>query len=153
MSQPRFRPNVTVACVVEAQGQYLLVEEQINGETRYNQPAGHLEPGESLVQACRRELREETGLDREPEGLVRIQQWLAPDGTPFVRFTFCLSLPRPLETQPQDPQIAACHWLTRHEIIQRQSALRSPLVLASVEAYEQGAYAPLTLLDDQLAAD
>ncbi len=153
MSQARYRPNVTVACVVAAQDRYLLVEERIDGLARFNQPAGHLEPNESLVQACARELWEETGLTATPDGLVRIHQWCAADGTQFLRFTFALRLKAPLPVHPRDPQILACHWLTREAIEQLGDALRSPLVLASIEDFEQRPLTPLTLLDDRLTTN
>nr|WP_281497784.1 NUDIX hydrolase [Ferrimonas balearica] len=147
----RYKPNVTVACVVNHHDRYLLVEEQIAGQVRLNQPAGHLEPNESLVQACARELAEETGIQRQPDHLLRIHQWQAPDGTQFVRFSFSLTLEAPLETAPQDPQIVACHWLTRAQIEARANQLRSPLVLSAIDDFESGRHYPLSLLDDRLA--
>ena len=62
----RYKPNTTVACVIEANGKYLLVEELIEGKIEYNQPAGHLEANESIIDACIREVKEETGLEIKP---------------------------------------------------------------------------------------
>lgn len=150
MSQPRYRPNVTVACVVAAQGRYLLVEECIAGERRFNQPAGHLEAGESVIEACARELLEETGLQCQPHSLVRIHQWRAPDGIEFLRFTFSLRLDEQPAVQPRDPAILACHWLTREEIARLGPQLRSPLVLASIDDFEKAPGVSLSILDDRL---
>lgn len=139
-----FKPNVTVACVVEAQGQYLLVEENINGKLVFNQPAGHLEAGESIPDAARRELREETGQDLLPTGLVGTYLYpVEREGLTFLRFCFALKLDTPVATAPQDRQILACHWLSLDDIKQRQSQLRSPMVLQCIEDYRQGKITPL----------
>lgn len=92
MSQ-RYKPNVTVACIIHAtsQDKYLMVEEWIEGEQRFNQPAGHLEANESLIQACEREVFEETGLSLKAQGLVGIYQFSASEDLAFVRFTFSCS--------------------------------------------------------------
>ncbi len=82
-----FKPHVTVACVVHAAGKFLVVEESINGKALWNQPAGHLEADETLVQAAKRELWEETGIRAErQQPFIRMHQWIAPDRTPFLRF-------------------------------------------------------------------
>lgn len=83
-----FRPHVTVACLVSAGEKFLVVEETVNGKTTWNQPAGHLEAGETLLAAAERELYEETGIRAAPDALLKIHQWVAPDGTPFIRFLF-----------------------------------------------------------------
>ena len=84
-----FKPHVTVACVVHAQGKFLVVEETISGKALWNQPAGHLEANETLVQAAKRELWEETGIHATPDAFIRMHQWIAPDQTSFLRFLFC----------------------------------------------------------------
>lgn len=145
----RYRPNVTVACVIEAAGKFLLVEEWINGEQRFNQPAGHLEAHESLVMACEREVLEETGLTLTPAALVRIDQFSASADLAFLRFTFCCSLTEPQPTQPQDSDISAAHWLTYDEITARHAQLRSPLVLDTIGAYLRGEKLPLDYLNSR----
>ncbi|BCX80991.1 phosphatase NudJ [Methylomarinovum caldicuralii] len=141
-----WKPNVTVAAVVEHDGRYLLVEEVIEGRRVFNQPAGHLEPGESLPDAARREVREETGWAFEPEALVAVQLLPVSDALTFLRFTFCGNVHDHRPGQPLDEGIVATHWLTRAEIEDRRKRLRSPLVLDSVHAYESGQRCPLSLL-------
>lgn len=141
----RFTPHVTVACVVQAQGLFLLVEELINGKRLWNQPAGHLEANETLLQAVRRELWEESGIDRQPDAFLQLHQWIAPDQTPFLRFCFVLDLPEPLATYPHDKAIERCLWRTAEEILQADNC-RSPLVTESIRAYQRPERYPLTLL-------
>lgn len=141
-----FKPHVTVACMVQAQGKLLMVEETINGKALWNQPAGHLEANETLVQAARRELWEETGIHAEPQSFIRLHQWIAPDKTPFLRFLFAIDLPEPLPTEPHDSDIDCCHWLDAEQIL-TASNLRSPLVAESVRCWQQPQRYPLSILD------
>ncbi len=99
-----FKPHVTVACVVHARGKFLVVEESINGKALWNQPAGHLEANETLLQAAKRELWEETGIHAEPQHFIRMHQWIAPDHTPFLRFLFSVELSETCATEPQDDE-------------------------------------------------
>ncbi len=100
-----FKPHVTVACVVHAQGKFLVVEETINGKALWNQPAGHLEANETLLQAAKRELWEETGIRAEPQHFIRMHQWIAPDQTPFLRFLFAVELNETCAAEPHDDDI------------------------------------------------
>ncbi|KAB7705416.1 NUDIX domain-containing protein [Plesiomonas shigelloides] len=140
----RFTPHVTVANVVHCQGKFLLVEEHINGKVLYNQPAGHLEANESVLEAARRELWEESGLRMQPQSLLKIFQWTAPDGTPFIRFTFAIDLDQCPPCEPQDPDIVACHWVSADEM--RHMTLRSPLVMESITLFLQPERIPLSVL-------
>lgn len=144
---PVWRPRVTVATIVPRDDRYLLVEEDVRGQRLLNQPAGHLEPGESLAAAACRETREETGWDVELDCLVSVHQWLNPDSNrQFLRFTFAA---RPLHhhaAQPLDTGIYAALWMTRGEIEAAADRLRSPLVLASIDAWLGGCRLPLSLL-------
>lgn len=140
-----FKPHVTVACVVQAEDHFLVVEELIHGKALWNQPAGHLEADETLIQAARRELWEETGIDAAPHSFLQLHQWIAPDGTPFLRFCFAIDLPRRLATTPHDSDITCCHWLPADAIL-RSERLRSPLVAESVRRYLRPERYPLTLL-------
>lgn len=140
-----FKPHVTVACVVQAENHFLVVEELINDKLLWNQPAGHLEANETLIQAASRELWEETGIQAEPQSFLQLHQWIAPDQTPFLRFCFALDLPYKMATQPHDSDIERCRWLTAEEILNARQ-LRSPLVAESIRCYQQPERYPLTLL-------
>lgn len=152
MSQ-RYKPNVTVACIVHAtsQDKYLMVEEWIEGEQRFNQPAGHLEANESLIQACEREVFEETGLSLKAQGLVGIYQLSASEDLAFVRFTFFVQLDDMPSPAPQDKAIHSAHWLSFAQIEAKPSLLRSPLVLDCLKDYlnqaQNGQTYPLSLLN------
>ncbi|MBA0219476.1 NUDIX hydrolase [Pectobacterium brasiliense] len=140
-----FKPHVTVACVVQAENHFLVVEELINDKLLWNQPAGHLEANETLIQAASRELWEETGIQATPQSFLRLHQWIAPDNTPFLRFCFALDLPARADTQPHDSDIECCRWLTAEEILHSRQ-LRSPLVAESIRCYQQQERYPLTVL-------
>lgn len=140
-----FKPHVTVACVVHAQGKFLVVEETINGKALWNQPAGHLEADETLLQAASRELWEETGIRAEPQHFLRLHQWVAPDSTPFLRFLFALDLDEMCATEPHDSDIDRCLWVSAEEILSA-THLRSPLVAESIRCWQQDTRHPLTLI-------
>ncbi|WAT02862.1 NUDIX hydrolase [Rouxiella chamberiensis] len=144
-AEPQFKPNVTVACVVQAEGRFLLVDEIINDRLTLNQPAGHLEANETLVAAVRRELFEETGIHAAPQAFIGLHQWQAPDNTAFLRFSFVIDLHEIVPTHPQDSDISGCRWLSADEIF-RSSHLRSPLVAESIRLYQQNLRYPLSLL-------
>ncbi|WP_341501101.1 NUDIX hydrolase [Gallaecimonas sp. GXIMD4217] len=133
----------TLAWVVKAGDRYLFVEEDIDGLATLNQPAGHLEPGESLIAGAKRELLEETGLSLDPQGLVGIYRYALPHKC-FLRHTFFAELPKVVEVNPQDGDILACHWLTLDQLA--SWPLRSPLVRTCIEDFEQGHRYPLSVL-------
>lgn len=141
-----FRPNITVACVVQAEGRLLVVEEWVKGVPTLNQPAGHLEAGETLLQAAQRELYEETGIQATPAYFLGVHQWIAPDNTPFIRFLFGLDLAFCAPTTPLDADISGCHWLSPDEVLAADH-LRSPLVAESVRCWQQGQRYPLSLVN------
>ncbi|KFC82321.1 NUDIX hydrolase [Buttiauxella agrestis] len=140
-----FKPHVTVACVVQAQGKFLVVEETINGKALWNQPAGHLEADETLVEAAQRELYEETGICAQPQTFIRLHQWIAPDNTPFLRFLFCIDLEEQLPTTPHDSDIDRCLWLDAQQIVNAGN-LRSPLVAESIRYYQRAERYPLSMI-------
>lgn len=143
----RWAPHVTVATVIaDNDHRFLLVRETKGGRQVLNQPAGHLEPGESLVEAAARECREETGRDVTLTGLVGIHQWSAPDGTAFLRFTFAGQLQDKAACHPLDPAIDGCDWFTLDHLRQADN-LRSPLVLRCIEDWLQRPPYPLSVLD------
>lgn len=142
-----WKPNVTVAAVVERDGRFLLVEEETSDGLRLNQPAGHLEPGESLVEAAVRETLEETAHAFVPEALVGIYQWPRPAGDlTYLRFAFCGAAPRDFPGRPLDRGIVRALWLSEAELVASQARHRSPLVLQCVRDYLDGRRADLSLL-------
>lgn len=131
-----WRPDVTVACIVPREGRFLLVEEDVRGELVLNQPAGHLEPNESLPAAALRETLEETGWDVSLTHLIGIYQWANVDGA-FLRFTFAAEPVRPDPQRSLDAGIVRAVWMTRTEIAAAQN-LRSPMVLRGVDDFLAG---------------
>lgn len=141
-------PHLTVAAIAERDGRFLLVEEQVNGETVINQPAGHLDPDESLVQGCAREALEETAWEFMPEALVGIYQYQVPDSSHmYLRFGFCGRLIREYPDRELDDTILRTVWMTRDEIATlEENRRRSPMVLQCVDDYLAGARHPLSLI-------
>jgi 8-oxo-dGTP pyrophosphatase MutT (NUDIX family) len=142
-------PRVTVAAVVERRGCYLLVEERDkrSGELVFNQPAGHLEPGESLQQAALRETLEETGWEVNLTGVLGTALYTAPaTGVTYYRTTFCAEPLGARENAVLDPDITAVHWLDYAAILAESARMRSPLVLASIERHRAGIAYPLDLI-------
>ncbi|MEP1594573.1 MAG: NUDIX hydrolase [Halieaceae bacterium] len=144
-----WKPNATVATVVERDGKYLLVEERdkTTGEMVFNQPAGHLEEGESLVAAAYRETMEETGWEIGITGVLSIALHRAPsNGITYLRTTFVGTGVKQVEDAELDSDIHAVHWLTPDEIRANSAKMRSPLVIASIEQHQQGVFYPLDLI-------
>ena len=141
------RPAVTVATVVERGGRFLLVEEETRHGLRLNQPAGHVEGGESLVSAAARETLEEAAWRVDPTALVGVYHWgPGSNGTAFVRFTFAAN-PRAHEAdRPLDTGIVRAMWLTYEEVVERRALHRSPLVMRSIDDYRAGTRWPLGLI-------
>lgn len=146
-NRPVWKPHVTVASVAEKQGQFLMVEEIISNQTLINQPAGHLEDDESLIEAAARECMEETGWIFRPEYLIGIYRWKQPvSSAVFLRFTFGGQLEQHCPDQPLDEGILAASWMSRDVLVQQSDRLRSPLVLQSIDDYLAGNSYPLSLL-------
>src|SRR3569623_2114860 len=129
-ASPVWRPHVTVACVVARGERYLMVEEEVDGRLVYNQPAGHLDDGESLVEAVVRETLEETGWTIALEHFLGVHQWRSTEhGQGVVRFS-CAARPRAHDPMRRlDLGIRRALWLSRDEIVALGSRLRSPMVL------------------------
>ena len=133
--------SLTVAAVIEREGRFLFVEERDGGGPRVlNQPAGHVEEGEPLLDAVIREVREEAGLAFTPASLVGVYALRAANGKDYLRLCFAGAV-EDGEARPQDADILACHWLTPEEMEAR--ALRSGLVRKCVEDYLKGQRLPL----------
>ena len=145
---PRFwQPDVTVATVVVDGGRLLCVEEQADGRLVLNQPAGHLEPDEALVDAAVRETLEETGWDVRVTGFVGAYQWKAPEtGRHYLRMAFAAEPLRHDPARTLDAGIVRALWLSPEELRQAQARHRSPLVWRVVEDYLAGQRWPLHLL-------
>ncbi len=149
-----WKPRVTVAAVAENDGRFLMVEEHIHGKQRFNQPAGHLEDGENLVEAAVRECLEETAWQFQPEALVGIYRWRHPASQDtYIRVTFCGQCVQHHADSSLDTDITAAHWLTHEAIREREVQLRSPLVLRSLEDYLGGKRYPIELLVDIESGD
>lgn len=145
--------HVTVAAVVCRQGRYLLIEEKTAQGLVINQPAGHCETGESLTDAVRRETLEESGYAFTPTALVGVFRWLRPANTAtqvspalYLRFAFAGEVGATAISNELDPAINAVHWLTRDEIATKR--LRSPMVMATLAAFDAGQRYPLDLVRD-----
>lgn len=132
-------PAVTVAAVTETDGRFLVVEERINRRLVFNQPAGHVERGETLLAAVVREVHEETAWQFEPQALVGVYSWRNPqNGRSFMRFAFTGTVTAHDPHARLDRGIVATHWLSHSELQARATHLRSPLVLRCVEDYLAG---------------
>jgi 8-oxo-dGTP pyrophosphatase MutT (NUDIX family) len=137
-------PEITVAAVTETDGRFLVVEERINRRLVFNQPAGHVEQGETLLAAVVREVREETAWGFQPEALIGVYLWRNPNsGRSTMRFTFTGSVADHDAKQPLDRGIVSTHWLSRTDLLEREQRLRSPLVLRCIEDYLSGTRLPL----------
>ncbi len=134
---------VTVAAIIERKGRFLMVEETdgVNPERVLNQPAGHVDPEESVLAAVVRETWEETGLTFEPTHLIGLYHVQARNGLDYLRICFCGTVPEAAQASPQDPQILDCKWLTRDEIA--QADLRTSAVLHCIDDYLSGRRLPL----------
>jgi 8-oxo-dGTP pyrophosphatase MutT (NUDIX family) len=147
----RWKPNVTVAAIIEHGGLFMLVEEHTADGLRLNNPAGHLDPGETPVQACAREALEETAHVFTPSALVgvylsRVQRVATGEDITYLRFAFSGEL-GPLDTQrPLDEGIVRTLWMTPDEVRASAARHRSPLVLRCIEDHLAGQRFPLSLI-------
>ena len=140
-------PHLTVAAIVERQGEFLLVEEAPGGSPVFNQPAGHVEEHENLLEAIQREVREETQRHFEPEALCGIYRWRSPlNGITYLRVTFCGGISATDPPLQRDTDIIGDSWLTYDQMA--KLPLRSPLVLRCVDDYLAGKRLPLDLVSE-----
>jgi len=148
--------HLTVAAVIEKRGRFLLVEERINGLDVINQPAGHVEPGETFRDAVVREVQEETAWRFTPVAIIGIYLWNRPESNDrFLRVTYCGSCHDHDPKQSLDTGIIRTLWLSRAEIVSRELALRSPMVLRAIDDYRRGVRYPANMIQhlgiDELA--
>jgi 8-oxo-dGTP pyrophosphatase MutT (NUDIX family) len=142
-----WKPDVTVAAVAERDGKFLLVEERASGRLVLNQPAGHLEDGESFLDAVVRETFEESGWRFRPDAIVGVYLW-RPDATgrSFLRVSFSGTLEGCETPRPPDRAILRLRWLTRAQLADPALRLRSPMVLRCVDDYLAGVRHPCSLI-------
>lgn len=139
-------PHLTTATIVTRDDRFLMVEERSQGRIVFNQPAGHIESGESIFAAARRETLEETGWDVQLSHFLGLYTYLSPvNDTTYFRFCF-LAEPEQQVSTVLDTDIVAAHWLTLAEIRARRDQLRSPLVLECINDYLAGRRYPLELI-------
>ncbi|MDR2625164.1 MAG: NUDIX hydrolase [Zoogloeaceae bacterium] len=147
MNERAWKPNVTVAALVLRDGKFLLVEEETEEGIRLNQPAGHLEYGETLVEAVIRECREETGYDFCPQSLVGIYRRPKDQGTlTYLRFAFAGEVVGHDPERPLDTGILGARWMTPEALRAAPERWRSPMVQECALDYLAGRRVPLTLL-------
>jgi 8-oxo-dGTP pyrophosphatase MutT (NUDIX family) len=145
-----WKPDVTVAALVERAGRFLIVEERIGGQLVLNQPAGHVEDGESLRAAVIRETLEESAWHFEPKALLGLYLWRSPRGRSTLRIAFTGSVSSHEAQRALDPPVLAAHWLSRSELEARRAQLRTPLVLRCIDDFLSGQRLPLSALASDL---
>jgi 8-oxo-dGTP pyrophosphatase MutT (NUDIX family) len=142
-----WKPNVVVAAIIEREGKFLLVEEKADGRLVLNQPAGHLDEGESLIQAVVRETLEETAWHFAPEALLGVYRWPHPvKGITYLRFAFTGRVTQHEESRALDHDIVRTLWLSPEEIRAEHARHRSPQVERCLNDYLAGRRYPLELL-------
>ena len=151
----RWKPNVTVAAVIEKEGRFLLVEEHTTDGLMLNTPAGHLDPGESPAEGCIRETLEETAHHFTPTALlgVYMARTRRAEDITYMRFAFTGTLGAFEADRPLDDGIVRTLWMTADEIRANRERHRSPLLLRCVEDFLAGKRYPLDLihLDDSVS--
>ena len=152
MSDGIWKPHTTVAAMVEQDGKFLLVKEKVKGEVVYNQPAGHLDPGESLLEAVVRETMEETQLEFKPVALQGVYRFVvdsSPDSS-YIRFLFRCTVGDSLKGA-LDEGIISAEWMSYEEIKACRQQHRSPLVMQCVEDYLSKSPCPLEVISQKFA--
>jgi len=153
MASMVWKPDVTVAAVAERDGQFLFVEERASGRVVVNQPAGHLEDGETFLDAVVRETLEETAWQFEPTALLGVYVWRPPhQNRTFLRVAFAGELGAHDPARPLDHGILRVRWLSRAQLSEPRLRLRSPLVTQCVDDYLAGVRHPLSLITHLIAA-
>lgn len=152
MTDAPWRPRATVAALCERGGKYLLVLEKVAGNLVYNQPAGHLDPGESLLQAVVRETLEETRYNFEPTALQGIYRYQPRPDDPdtYLRFLFRGQIGEKIDG-PLDDEIVTAEWLSYDEIVARRDRHRSPMVMQGIEDFRERPGYPLDIISAEFA--
>jgi len=148
----RWSPHVTVSTVIEDNNRFLLVEEQVSGQIVWNQPAGHLEPNESLIQAACRETLEETGYSIEVNALLGVYQSKAgAKNETYLRICFIGAVLTYDPELPLDTGIIQAKWLSREQVEEKRALMRSPTVISVIDDYLLGTRYPLSLISTILS--
>jgi 8-oxo-dGTP pyrophosphatase MutT (NUDIX family) len=143
-----WKPHATVAAIIERDSKFLMVEELINGKRLFNQPAGHLDPDESLLDAVIRETREETAWQFTADAVTGIYLWKHPgNGETYLRIAFCGQCYDHDAGQKLDEGILQATWMSRDELIMQRQNMRSPMVINCIEDYIAGKRYPLDILN------
>ena len=142
-------PHITVACIIEKDGKFLMIEEISNGKEVYNQPAGHLDPNETLEAAAIRETYEESGWHVKPTHVLGISKYVSEhNGTIYYRHSFIAEAIERDNAATLDEGIIQALWLSYDELKAQPDKLRSPLVLKNIEQYLSGQKYPLSIIYD-----
>ena len=139
--ETRWHPHVTVAAVVRQDGKYLMVRENYRDSSVINQPAGHVEQGETLEQAVIRETLEETGWHFRPEHVIGVYHFVAANGETYVRFAFSGEL-LSRDRVDLDPTIEEVLWLDRQDLGNSGYNLRNQVVTRCIDDFEAGQKIP-----------
>ncbi len=143
----QWKPHATVAAIVEDNGKFLLVEEETERGNRFNQPAGHLEDNETLIQAVIRETLEETAYDFNPETLLGVYHWKHEhNDTTYLRFAYIGSVRNHRPELALDEGIIRTVWMTADEIRSNAKLMRSPQVITCIDDYLSGQKFPLSVV-------
>lgn len=135
----QWKPNVTVAAVIENDGRFLMIEETSKGRLVINQPAGHLESGETFLEAVQREVLEETGWRFIPQGVTGIYLYPSPDNAiTYLRICFHGECHDHQPDRPLDDGIVRALWMTREELTSEEPRWRSPMVMRCIDDYLSG---------------
>ncbi|HTH77583.1 MAG TPA: NUDIX hydrolase [Ramlibacter sp.] len=145
----RWTPRVTVAAVIERDGKFLLIEEETALGLKLNNPAGHLEPGETPAQGCAREVLEEAAYDFTPTAVLgiyfaRSRKNSTGEDQTYLRLAFCGDLGAHHPGRPLDEGIVRTVWMTADEVRATKDRHRSPLVLKCIEDYIAGVRLPMS---------
>jgi len=148
----RWKPNVTVAAIVERDHKFLLVEENADNHIVFNQPAGHLEQNETLIEAISREVLEETAWEFIPKAIVGVYMYPNQHSDiTYLRFCFSGTCDKHHPEQALDDGIIQAVWLSKEEIKENKDKMRSPMVAQCINDYLTGKNYPLNLINSYLA--
>jgi len=147
-TDPRWTPHVTVATLVEKGDKFLLVREKPDEHIVYNQPAGHLDEGEGIIEAAVRETLEETAWEVDITGYLGVYRSVAPNGITYLRHGFIARPVRFHDNRPLDEPIIDTCWMSYDEIVKKQAEMRSSMVKQLIDDYYTGLIYPLTLFHE-----